>query len=105
MHLESGDLAIRRMIAGNPKTGRRVATMAIALFVAMVAISLLLSMRKKTAPQQQPPLLPQVLVVASLKCQATRRVPVFVDFVSDSSPSAAPCPGDSVAWELMSSAS
>lgn len=53
------------MIAGNPKTGRRLATVTIALFVAMVALSVVLSMRKKTAPQQQPPLLPQVLVVGN----------------------------------------
>lgn len=51
------------MIVGNPKSGRRLAALAIALFVALVVLSVAVSMRKKAAPAQQPPLLPQVLMV------------------------------------------
>lgn len=66
--LDSGnEYADARMIAGNPKKGRRLAGLAIALLVAMVVILVCVSARKKSAPQQQPPLLPQFVVVRVLK--------------------------------------
>ena len=51
------------MIAGNPKTGRKLATMAVALFIAMLLVSIFLAMRKRTAPLEEPPLLPSIVLV------------------------------------------
>jgi len=51
------------MIAGNPKIGRKLATMAVALFIAMVLVSVFVALRKKTAPLQEPPLHPSTVLV------------------------------------------
>jgi hypothetical protein len=57
------------MIAGNPKTGRKLATMAVVLLIAMVLVSVIVAMRKKSAPLQEPPLVPStVLVVIFASC-------------------------------------
>jgi len=53
------------MIAGNPNTGRRVATLAIALFIMMILITALVAVRKRTAPVKEPPLHPSVLVLTA----------------------------------------
>ena len=66
-HLQTKDAFVRigahTMIAGNPKTGRKLATMAVALFIAMLLVSIFLAMRKRTAPLEEPPLLPSVVLV------------------------------------------
>ena len=51
------------MLAGNPRTGRRLATFAIALFVVMCVITAWVGLRKRTAPQAEPPLHPSTLLV------------------------------------------
>jgi len=51
------------MIVGNRNAGKRVAVLAIAMLIMMFVITLLVGMRKRTAPTQQPPLHPSVIVV------------------------------------------
>lgn len=48
------------MIAGNPKVGRKLATLGVAVFVAVILVWALLTMHKKTVPMQEPPMLPSV---------------------------------------------
>ena len=51
------------MIVGNPKAGRRIAGLAIAVFVLMGIITVLVAFRKRQAPVQTPPLHPSTLVL------------------------------------------
>lgn len=51
------------MIVGNRNAGKSIAVVAIAMLIMVFVITLLVGMRKKTAPAQQPPLHPSVLVV------------------------------------------
>jgi hypothetical protein len=50
------------MLAGNPNAGKRIVTAALAVLVVMITITVLVTLRKKSAPPQQPPLHPSVLV-------------------------------------------
>jgi hypothetical protein len=50
------------MIVGNRNAGRRIAIVAMTMLILMFVIALLVGMRKKTAPAQQPPLRPAVVV-------------------------------------------
>ena len=50
------------MIVGNRNAGKRIAVVTIAMLVVMFVITLLVGMRKKTAPTQQPPLHPSVVL-------------------------------------------
>jgi hypothetical protein len=52
------------MIAGNPNTGKRTATAAVALLLMIILVTGIISSRKKTAPAKEPPLHPPVLVLA-----------------------------------------
>lgn len=51
------------MITGNPRTGRRVTILTLALVVAIVLTGAYLLARKRTAPQNEPPLHPSVLMI------------------------------------------
>jgi hypothetical protein len=51
------------MIAGNPKAGRAMATCALALLLAMIAITAVVALRKKAAPVKEPPMHPSVILV------------------------------------------
>lgn len=54
----------RNMIVGNPKAGRRIAGAAIAVLLVMCIITLVVTLRKKQSPTQEPPILhPSTLVV------------------------------------------
>jgi hypothetical protein len=44
------------MIAGNPRAGRLVITLAIALLLLILASTGFIAMRKRTAPEKEPPL-------------------------------------------------
>jgi len=54
------------MIAGNPNAGRKLATVAIAIMLMMIAITGIVAIRKKTAPTKEPPLHPSVAVLNAL---------------------------------------
>jgi hypothetical protein len=54
--------AYTTMIAGNPRTGRKLATVVAALFIAIVLVSVFAAMRKRTAPLQEPPLHPSTVL-------------------------------------------
>src|SRR5579864_1332701 len=54
------------MIAGNPKTGRSVATFAILILVTMIVVTALMARRKKVTPLREPPLHPSVLIIHEL---------------------------------------
>jgi len=51
------------MIVGNRNAGKSVAVAAIAMLIVMFVITLLVGTRKKSAPAQQPPLHPSLMVV------------------------------------------
>ena len=51
------------MIAGNPNAGRTLATIAIAIFIAMILISAVVAVRKRAAPSNEPPLHPSLISV------------------------------------------
>ena len=51
------------MIAGNPNAGKRLATVAIAIFLMMIVIAVLVGLSKRTAPLKQPPLHPSAIVL------------------------------------------
>ena len=53
------------MIAGNPKAGRKTATGVITVLLIMLIITIIVSVRKKTAPVKEPPLHPSIVVTAS----------------------------------------
>jgi hypothetical protein len=61
------------MIVGNRNAGKTVAVAAIAMLIMMFVITLLVSMRKRTVPTQQPPLHPSVIVVLSASPEMPRR--------------------------------
>ena len=54
------------MICGNPKTGRKMAKFAIALFLAMLLFTAFAALRKKTVPLKEPPLHPSIVIAYSL---------------------------------------
>ena len=51
------------MIVGNRNAGKRIAVVAIAMLIMMFVITLLVGIRKKTAPVPEPPLHPSVMVL------------------------------------------
>lgn len=51
------------MIVGNRNAGKSIAVVAIAMLIMVFVITMLVGMRKKSAPAQQPPLHPSVIVV------------------------------------------
>ena len=51
------------MIAGNRNEGRKLATIAIAIFLAMIVISAVVALRKRAAPANEPPLHPSLLCI------------------------------------------
>lgn len=53
------------MIVGNRNAGKRIAAVAVAMLIMVFVITLLLGMYKRTAPTQQPPLHPSVLVAVA----------------------------------------
>jgi hypothetical protein len=54
------------MIVGNPNTGRKTATAVITLLLMMVLITIIVSVRKKTAPVKEPPLHPSTVITPQL---------------------------------------
>jgi len=58
LHLKSG------MIAGNPNAGKRLATIAIAIFLMMIVIAVWVGLSKRTAPLKEPPLHPSTIISA-----------------------------------------
>jgi hypothetical protein len=50
------------MIVGNPKSGRTLLTISIALLGLLLTIAAFVGLRKRTAPQKEPPLHPAGLV-------------------------------------------
>ncbi len=52
------------MIVGNRNAGKRVLTAVFAVLVLMLVITVVVASRRKTAPLQQPPLHPTVLLLA-----------------------------------------
>lgn len=67
------------MIAGNPKTGRTMVTLSLALLLLILVTTALVALRKRTAPEKQPPLPlhPSTLFVRirSVELSAGRNVP------------------------------
>jgi hypothetical protein len=55
------------MIAGNPNAGRRFATVAIAIFLMMVVIAVLVGLSKRTAPLKEPPLHPSTIISVDVR--------------------------------------
>jgi hypothetical protein len=52
------------MIVGNPKAGRKIVGIAIGILVVIGVITLIVTLRKKEAPAQGPPLLrPSILIL------------------------------------------
>ena len=51
------------MIAGNPNAGRKLATIAIAIFIAMILISAVVAVRKRAEPSNEPPLHPSLIIL------------------------------------------
>jgi hypothetical protein len=49
------------MVPGNPNTGKRIATALISLLLMLILVTMLLAVRKKTAPTKEPPLHPSTL--------------------------------------------
>jgi len=49
-------LRVADMIAGNPKTGRKMVTCSVALLLLILVSAAFIAMRKRVAPQRQPPL-------------------------------------------------
>jgi hypothetical protein len=58
------------MIVGNPNTGRKTATAVITVLLMMVLITIIVSVRKKTAPVKEPPMHPSTVIMPQL----TRRL-------------------------------
>jgi hypothetical protein len=58
------------MIVGNPNTGRKTATAVITVLLMMVLITIIVSVRKKTAPVKEPPMHPSTVITPQL----TRRL-------------------------------
>jgi hypothetical protein len=57
-------ILLAAMIAGHRNEGKKLATFAIALFLLMVVIAVIVSSRKTTAPAKEPPLHPSTLMFA-----------------------------------------
>ena len=55
------------MIAGNPHAGRRVAAVAIAILFLALLSAVWTSLRKKEAPEKEPPMHPASYVSRALK--------------------------------------
>jgi hypothetical protein len=54
------------MIVGNPKAGRTLLTISIALLGLLLTIAAFVGLQKRTAPQKEPPLHPAGLVTTIL---------------------------------------
>ena len=67
------------MIAGNPKAGRMMVTFSLGLLLLIVITTALVALRKRVAPEKQPPLPlhPSTLFVMmhSLELSAGRNIP------------------------------
>lgn len=67
------------MIAGNPKSGRTMVTCSLALLLLILVTTALVALRKRTAPERQPPLPlhPSTLfvMIRSLELSAGRNIP------------------------------
>ena len=50
------------MIAGNPNVGKRMITALATLLLIMILITVVVSVRKRTAPAKEPPLHPSTFV-------------------------------------------
>jgi hypothetical protein len=57
-------MVLAAMIVGNPKTGKRAATAALALLLMIIIVTTIVSLRKRTAPAKEPPLHPSVVILA-----------------------------------------
>jgi hypothetical protein len=53
------------MIVGNPNSTRKVCLIILCFFVLLIATAGYLASRRKTAPQQEPPLHPSTLITSS----------------------------------------
>ncbi len=51
------------MIAGNPKTGQTLVTIAVALLLLILVTASFVCLRKRTDPEKEPPLHPSTVVV------------------------------------------
>ena len=51
------------MLVGNPNAGRRIAGVAIGVLLMMCVITLIVTLRKKQSPAQEPPLHPSMIVM------------------------------------------
>jgi len=51
------------MIVGNPNSGKRLATFALALLVLLSILVALTTLRKRTVPEKEPPLHPETIVL------------------------------------------
>ena len=51
------------MIAGNPKAGRSVAAVALAILFLVLAVAAWVGLRKRDVPQKEPPLHPETLLL------------------------------------------
>jgi LPXTG-motif cell wall-anchored protein len=60
------------MIVGNPNTGKKTATAVIAVLLVMVLVTIIVSVRKKTAPLKEPPMHPSTLITLRLPGQLVR---------------------------------
>jgi LPXTG-motif cell wall-anchored protein len=58
------------MIAGNPSTGRTITTLAIALLLLVLVSAAFVAWRKRTNPEQEPPLHPSTVIVDHVHHQA-----------------------------------
>jgi len=57
------------MIVGNPNAGKKTATAIITVLLMMLLITIIVSVRKKTAPVKEPPLHPSTLTAPQLTRQ------------------------------------
>src|ERR1039458_9164626 len=57
-------ISVSSMIVGNPKAGRAMATIAIALFFLILLTAAFVCWRKRTDPEKEPPLHPSTLIAA-----------------------------------------
>jgi hypothetical protein len=63
------------MIAGNPHAGRRVAAVAIAILFLVLLCAVWTSLRKKDAPEKEPPLHPANYVSRAIGTRIRLKVP------------------------------
>ena len=58
-------ISVSSMIVGNPKCGRTMATIGIALFFLILLTAAFVCWRKRSDPEKEPPLHPSTLIVGA----------------------------------------